>query len=579
MLSTSTTQIGNDDNNNNNTPTNRCLFPSEKLDENSNDTNSDDDDDDDEEDISNDDDDDKENNEDLTASINIALTAFNAVASPLSIPTTYAFRSSSSQKEEDGASKSPTPLLTNVTKCYLSPSCYRERLMTFRNVVNYFAKPNMLSPLICARFGWTNTSKDILKCSHPKCNATICISFHPKLSSTQRYKLTCTYRRMLATSHSKNCPFRTDAERWLRNYDSSSSSSSKKPNDYIVPPHLLPMTKEFQIFEDGSYNFDVAKHAIYEKATELDEDVVFPFSRNLEREEEFQKKFCMMLPKEVMDWYSCMFETDEDGGNGGDWSGGGRIVLATALSLRIRNAILNCMDNNDDDSCSSDEDDNDEADENETVPTSMSAVLAAFGWSPPREKKNIENDEHGSYVSVQCQICLAKALISLRSNEGRQRQRHGKRKRGDEDSCVEEEEVQSKNLRTNDRYTNGCSTTLSLEEKNEISINHLERETVTNKIQNRETCFTKSEFNLVHSHRFFCPYVCGFDAHMDDSSCTTISRLSDGMMPTLRQPGWKIVLEKLLCKEKAQSLVKHGVGGKGDMAFYLIQDMLRGSNF
>ena len=42
---------------------------------------------------------------------------------------------------------------------------YKYRVMTFSKTANWFCKPNAISPLVCARFGWVNNnSVDVLYC-------------------------------------------------------------------------------------------------------------------------------------------------------------------------------------------------------------------------------------------------------------------------------------------------------------------------------------------------------------------------------------------------------------------------------
>lgn len=43
-------------------------------------------------------------------------------------------------------------------------SDYKYRVMTFSKTANWFAKPSIISPLVCARFGWVNHSADLLYC-------------------------------------------------------------------------------------------------------------------------------------------------------------------------------------------------------------------------------------------------------------------------------------------------------------------------------------------------------------------------------------------------------------------------------
>eukprot|EP00557_Chaetoceros_sp_GSL56_P008006 CAMPEP_0176492260 /NCGR_PEP_ID=MMETSP0200_2-20121128/8891_1 /TAXON_ID=947934 /ORGANISM="Chaetoceros sp., Strain GSL56" /LENGTH=565 /DNA_ID=CAMNT_0017889785 /DNA_START=95 /DNA_END=1792 /DNA_ORIENTATION=+ len=149
----------------------------------------------------------------------------------------------------------------NVLLPFQDTASYRKRVKSYSPLL-YFAKPLLLSPLVCARFGWYCTGKDIIQCV--ECKSAIAVIFHPDLSPESYSKLALTYRQMLATSHKTTCCFATDAARWLlmnSNGDSGRvsgrvSRKEKIPDNlddvqpFTVPPYLIPMAKGFQVMED-----------------------------------------------------------------------------------------------------------------------------------------------------------------------------------------------------------------------------------------------------------------------------------------------------------------------------------------
>lgn len=138
-----------------------------------------------------------------------------------------------------------------------SRDAFDARLHTFRPL-NYFCKPTSVSPIVCARFGWTNTSLDMLKCV--SCKAALVVTINPKIQKrVTREKLIRAYQSKLATAHKELCPFRFDAELYLvkasqkrkeevtdsdedDNSDDDNSQPSKSdeslPRENVVPPYF-----------------------------------------------------------------------------------------------------------------------------------------------------------------------------------------------------------------------------------------------------------------------------------------------------------------------------------------------------
>uniref|UniRef100_A0A3B5M3H2 Zinc finger, C3HC-type containing 1 n=1 Tax=Xiphophorus couchianus TaxID=32473 RepID=A0A3B5M3H2_9TELE len=63
------------------------------------------------------------------------------------------------------------------------------------------SKPRILSPLMCARYGWINVGCDMLKCS--SCQAFLCASLQPTLDIEKFAEIS----RQLQTQHEKYCPW------------------------------------------------------------------------------------------------------------------------------------------------------------------------------------------------------------------------------------------------------------------------------------------------------------------------------------------------------------------------------------
>ncbi|MED6292973.1 hypothetical protein CHARACLAT_006093, partial [Characodon lateralis] len=67
------------------------------------------------------------------------------------------------------------------------------------------SKPRILSPLMCARYGWINIGCDMLKCS--SCQAFLCASLHPTLDFEKYNTRVAEISRQLQTQHEKYCPW------------------------------------------------------------------------------------------------------------------------------------------------------------------------------------------------------------------------------------------------------------------------------------------------------------------------------------------------------------------------------------
>ena len=125
-------------------------------------------------------------------------------------------------------------------------------------------------------FRWENVGRDIIKCAHKQCKATLCIKFHPALDKESHANLCAKYLNLLASSHKDVCPFQSFAKRSLKVMERKSKTNnaviidveeenSNEPAslmdrvesalkcstvDLYVPPYMLPLCNEMKLFED-----------------------------------------------------------------------------------------------------------------------------------------------------------------------------------------------------------------------------------------------------------------------------------------------------------------------------------------
>ncbi|XP_043377164.1 nuclear-interacting partner of ALK isoform X2 [Chelonia mydas] len=83
-----------------------------------------------------------------------------------------------------------------------SKEAFFSRVETFTSL-KWAGKPHDLSPLICAKYGWTNIESDMLKCS--SCQAFLCASLQLAFDFN-KYKERCAeLKKALCTAHEKFC--------------------------------------------------------------------------------------------------------------------------------------------------------------------------------------------------------------------------------------------------------------------------------------------------------------------------------------------------------------------------------------
>ncbi|KAL7516091.1 hypothetical protein ACHAWX_001150 [Stephanocyclus meneghinianus] len=272
-----------------------------------------------------------------------------------------------------------------------SPEAYHSRLGSFRPET-YFAKPSSLSPLVCAAFGWENTDVDILQCKHPKCNAVLCIAFHPGLNKQCYDELNEQYLQMLSSCHSSTCPFKDYSGRWLKvmrrqcnnntvigsrrneTHGEESIESEKthecllrkttealkqSPQIIYVPPYFLSLSDAFLRFEDHTNNGSITREWVEKGSSENSSVLRTRFPSNAE--------FEIKIPDAVMS-HCRGLSPDVD--------------TAPTPYCDVENAAR---------------------------------LLSAFGWHIQRDTPK----DSGGCI-VQCHICLARSWLSCRPMDGRE---------------------------------------------------------------------------------------------------------------------------------------------------------------
>jgi len=157
---------------------------------------------------------------------------------------------------------------------------YCNRLRSFKPNPN-LARDLLLSPIILARFGWmlcatandndndnvnvNDNDNDILECN--ECNQMIAVKFHEDLSPGSHLKLALAYRNMLASKHLDTCPYAMDAKRWLILNPQQHQQQHQHQQD--VPHYMIPMSDEYQVMEDCTDSGFVTTDFILRQALKL----------------------------------------------------------------------------------------------------------------------------------------------------------------------------------------------------------------------------------------------------------------------------------------------------------------------
>lgn len=472
---------------------------------------------------------------------------------------------------------------------------YQERLRSFHHNPVTSTNPDMngsivpstivclpieISPIICARFGWkryypqqsqeqndssdsnndsTDSSSIILSCQNQKCNGVICIKIHPLLSLESKMKLTFVYREMLATSHSGDCPFKFDALSWLKHDEKESNGedhgdnntlkvSSSSSSSFVVPPYLMFLSTDYEFLEN--YNQLESRGALFitEYIKSQCQRLAKYYTFNTSESDEFidsildgQHKKQMLdifvdeslpptstsqtilsdaLLKIVKEWNTCNTNFNHESKIEENRK---QEQISNALK-RLRNELYDLTvplnDNN-----------NDEDTTNATF-TIEALLLSIFGWRIHHDVDEPTSSRETKQTKIfRCNLCLNCSPIS----------------QNDASSCRP-----TKKMR--------------LEEKEDV-------EDTSNQSENT----SHYKFHLINSHRYYCPFVCGFhSANNNNKDETNIDSQRNIDVIGTSTPCWilvwKCIIQSLQSKMKSppkQSSVEEW--------FYAIRDKIHSS--
>lgn len=304
----------------------------------------------------------------------------------------------------------------------------------------------------------------MIKCS--KCAAMICMKFHSELTPSSHKELTRIYRKKLATSHKDTCAFSMDAKRWLIMNEIESDREENGSNDTqdttvtMVPPYLIPMSKEFFMLhctDISEYSSVTAKDYIGKEAERL--------CKALQ-----QFDVHLSLPDQVTDRIISIC---------GDAIGNSATRSSRQDLSRHQLQEIFRTENHD---------------ENESNLNLQCILLALFGWRLDSPEHDDEAAEGNNNQRVTCSMCLNSQLCC----------------------AISQSSPASKRQRTE-----GGSTS-----------NHPSKQSF--------------EFDLINSHRYFCPVVCGFVKKDDENGKNGTS-----------QPCWEVILSSI-CRGRGVTSARNG---------------------
>jgi hypothetical protein len=386
-------------------------------------------------------------------------------------------------------------------------NAYCNRLRSFQPNPN-FARDILISPITCARFGWTcatatsneneidscnsSSNGDILQCN--QCDQMIAAKFHEDLSPQSHFKLALTYRNMLASKHLDTCPHAMDAKRWLivnpqqQQQQQTTTEIQTHTLTQYAPHYMIPMSDEYQIMADSTDTGFITREFILKQALSL----------------------MRMYPTTST---SIQLHVSDDIIS--------NIQKIFTVSLNELYQLIIKPENNthhDQDLCSNDVHpcDHDHAQKTSIPITREIFLLSLFGWRTSMDLVNTSQDldsgqqpHQPSFLHVHCRMCLNQCQIPYIPS-----------------------------IQTSDEFLCGSRDG---DESNPNKRRRIDPASCDN---------TNPTFDLINSHRHYCPMTCGFVKDIspltinDMNAADTDADVSDGAV-VMTKPGWEIFLSSL----------------------------------
>jgi hypothetical protein len=254
---------------------------------------------------------------------------------------------------------------------------FHQRLVTF-TPRQYFCKPNSLSPIVVARFGWKNAASDMLVCDH--CQAAWAVVFRPGLTASATQHLTRLYETQLSKAHAESCYFGEEAAQYNLDHAATTAGVTEKDAvldclEPIVPTllarvfpadlmHVLEHPNPQALLGDqwGKLLAAIASR------TETEEGFVFPN---------------MPVPASVSNYCA-----SKDPADSLETS-----LLAKLVTIFQKTDLSTTMLSN--------------------STAESAAALVLLGWIPRQETVVVIDANPNSTMALECPICLARMQVSL----------------------------------------------------------------------------------------------------------------------------------------------------------------------
>jgi hypothetical protein len=370
---------------------------------------------------------------------------------------------------------------------------------------------------------WSNADRDMLVCSC--CGAALAILFHPNLSTKAATSITNSYRQQLASSHTLDCSFRLEAEKYLIQLGGSGnglveSSSSRLVTiptalSSVFPPELVELMEHPFPSSSLQRTVDLLDKALRRALTK---------HHGLLQEDDPQQGECQWkYPELVLSTELDSFHLPQPEELATETVGGQEKWNMITEARKIIGT-----DNN------------------------MTTALALFGWTPvsaaedeaanTAESSKQGPPEHGGsllppVVSVGCPICFAWMYIPLTETDAPE------------------------------------PTIIIVDASSSADAENTGQEEGRSTISDRKRRRTRSKYpNPLEGHRHYCPWVCGFPTQYATTA-------GDNVVPV-----WKTVATRLFQEKTARYLnssipddkdFETSVDKEGDRTFERVRQILQ----